>query len=243
MRKIIQFTKLGKYGRFGNQLFQYAFARAYAEKYGAVLETPEWVGEKIFKDISHQRPSCKLPRIKENKVFEGQVNIDLFGYFQKKQFIDTMSESKVREWFQFKDEWTEKFKKKKEYSLIAHLRRGDYLEKYSSHFCIITKESYIEACRKYNLPEDKIVWLSEETQKFNPELDNDLQFLPDFFTMVNADVFLRANSTFSLWAGFFNKNKVYSPLVEDNVGFCDVGFVEGNSSKIIPRGSFFVLNR
>jgi hypothetical protein len=243
MQKIVQFTKLGKYGRFGNQLFQYAFARAYAEKYDAILEIPKWIGEKIFKNVVHQRPSCVLPRVEEKKIPWGQVNIDLFGYFQKKRFVDIMSESKVRDWLQFKNEWVEKFKQEKEYSIVAHLRRGDYLEKYSNHFCVITKESYIEACKTHNLSKNKLVWLTEETQKFNPELDADLQFLPDFFSMINADVLLRANSTFSLWAGFFNRNKVYSPLVEDKVGFCDVDFVEGKSSKIVPRGSFFVLNR
>lgn len=35
-------------GRFGNQLFQYAFARALAEKYGAELQTSDWIGPQIF---------------------------------------------------------------------------------------------------------------------------------------------------------------------------------------------------
>lgn len=227
-QKIVQFTQLGKLGRFGNQLFQYVFARTYAERYNATLEIPEWIGEKVFKDISHQRPSCKLPRTEEDKISWGQVNIDLFGYFQKKQFRDILSEAKIRSWFQFKDEIIEKFKKKEGYNIVAHLRRGDYVEKYSDHFCIVTKESYIKACEKYRLPADRVIWLSEEAQKFTPELDNDLQFLPDFFSMINADVLLRANSTFSFCAGFFNRNKVYSPIIIEKTGFSEVEFAEGN---------------
>lgn len=237
---IIQCTQLGKLGRFGNQLFQYVFARAYAEKYNAVLETPGWVGEKIFKGISHQRPSCALPRTYPDGVPWGQVNVDLFGYFMGEQFFDLLSESKVREWLQFKDEWVEKFRKKENYNIVAHLRRGDYLVR-RKRYCLITKKSYIEACKKRGLPADKIIWLSEETQEFTPELGDDLQFLPAFFKMVNADVLLRANSTFSLWAGFFNTNKVYSPLIGNALGFSDVEFVEGNFTKITPRVPDFIL--
>lgn len=242
MGNIIQCTRLGSHGRFGNQIFQYIFARAYAEKYNAVLEIPVWVGEKIFKNVSHRRPSCKLPKTEEDKIPWGQVNIDLFGYFQKKRFIDILSESKIRNWLQFKEEWIEKFRKKK-YSIAAHIRRGDYVSSYSDCFCIITKESYKQACRKYGLAEDKIIWLSEETQKLYPELDDGLQFLPDFFFMINSDVLLRANSSFSLWAGFFNKNRVYSPLVEDIVGSADVEFIEGNFPKMQSRGMEFILKQ
>lgn len=240
MQKIVQFTQLGKYGRFGNQLFQYAFARTYAEKYNADLEIPNWVGEKIFKNVSHQKPSCKLSRIEESKLSWGQTNIDLIGYFQRKQFVNILSESKVRDWFQFKDEWIEKFEKQG-YSIVAHLRRGDYVKKHSKRFCIIAKESYIKACKKYGLPEDKVTWILEENQKITPGLDGDLQFLPDFFFMINADVLLRANSTFSLWAGFFNRNKVYSPLIGDRVGPSNVEFVEGNSPKLTSWNAEFIL--
>ena len=241
MPKIIQFTQLGKFGRFGNQIFQYLFARAYAEKYGATLELPCWVGQKIFKNVNHPIPSVQLRRTGIDTVSFGEVNIDLFGYFQKKQFLPLLSESKIRSWLQFKDVWVERFGKG-EYNIVAHLRRGDYVKKYSQHFCIVTEESYITACKKYGLPEDKIIWLREEDQKSIPELDDDIQFLPDFFLMINADVLLRANSTFSQWAGFFNKNKVYSPLIEGRHCVQDVEFVEGNWPSIVAGVGDFYLN-
>lgn len=238
--RIVQCTCLGNQGRFGNQIFQYIFARTYAEVYNATLEIPEWVGEKIFKNVAHQRPSCRLMRTGKDVISWGSVNIDLFGYFQKRQFINFLSTKKVRRWLQFKDEWVKIFKKN-DYSIVAHLRRGDYVEKYSEHYCIVSKESYLKACETYNLPIDKIVWLSEETQKHCSELDNDLQFLPDFFSMINADVLLRANSTFSIWAGFFNKFKVYSPVVGNVVGLSDVNFIKNNSAAISPRSADFIL--
>lgn len=41
-------SAFGRMGRFGNQLFQYAFLRICAEQGGAVVECPEWVGTKLF---------------------------------------------------------------------------------------------------------------------------------------------------------------------------------------------------
>jgi hypothetical protein len=51
---------LGKLGRFGNQMFQYAFLRICAEKSGSRIECPFWIGQTLFghKDapISQQLP-------------------------------------------------------------------------------------------------------------------------------------------------------------------------------------------
>lgn len=41
-------SSLGKLGRFGNQLMQYAFLRLCAERSGAIVECPEWVGRGLF---------------------------------------------------------------------------------------------------------------------------------------------------------------------------------------------------
>ena len=236
---IVQVTRLGKMGRFGNQIFQYLFARAYAEKYDAILEIPNWVGQKIFKNVEHPKPSVKLPTTKTDQVKWGMVNIDLGGYFQRKEFIDILSETKIRSWLQFQDRWEKRFPKEATFSVVAHLRRGDYISKFSNEYCEISKESYLRACDKFNIPKKNIRWVSEETQIKDPRLDDDLQFLPDFFLMVNADVLLRANSTFSFWAGFFNKNEVYSPVVRGKAGLNTVEFIEGNHASTVDTNVDF----
>src|SRR3989344_8728285 len=48
---MITFRKLGLLGRFGNQLFQYAGARMYADINGFKSAFPGWVGNKIFENI------------------------------------------------------------------------------------------------------------------------------------------------------------------------------------------------
>lgn len=240
MHRIIQFTQLGKFGRFGNQIFQYIFARAYAEKYNATLEIPDWIGQKIFKDVKHNKLSKQLPRTEIDNLNFGDVNIDLMGYFQKKEHIAILEKDKIRVWLQFQDKWIEKFKDLS-FDVVAHLRRGDYARKYSHVFCVISEKSYLDACNKFGISKENIVWLSEENQRKVDDLDDDIQFLPDFFSMVNADVLLRANSTFSFWAGFFNKNRVYSPVVKGKVGFQDVDFVEGNEASTVNCNDDFVF--
>lgn len=238
-KRIVQFNQLGKFGRFGNQLFQYLFARAYAEKYDATLELPTWIGEKIFKDVSHQDISRNLPRTIIDKVTFGEVNIDLFGYFQKQEFINILSESRIKDWLQFQDRWIEMFSVLRS-PLIAHLRRGDY-EKYDNIFAIISEASYYHACDKFDLPKACLVWKSEKLQIRQRDLDNDLLFLPDFFQMVLTENLLRSNSTFSFWAGFFNKNRVFSPIIKGRTGQCEVDFVEGNWPSIVSSNPDFVF--
>jgi len=217
-------------------MFQYAFARAYAEKYNCTLEIPSWIGEKIFKSVSHPPISKHLKRTPLDKVSFGEVDVDLFGYFQKKEFIDILSETKLREWFTFQDKWIEYFANLKSYA-IAHLRRGDYQTLYANVFCIVSKESYQKAFEKFGVRVHDVYWKMEETQVKWRGMDDDLLFLPDFFEMINAQHLFRANSTFSFWAGFFNKNKVYSPSVGNKVGLNDVEFIEGNHPQLFPSHS------
>jgi hypothetical protein len=44
----LSFAGLGHLGRFGNQVFQYAFLRSVARASGATYECPPWVGQKLF---------------------------------------------------------------------------------------------------------------------------------------------------------------------------------------------------
>ena len=47
-QSVLTMSSIGQLGRFGNQLFQYAFLRICAEKSGAKAECPPWVGQTLF---------------------------------------------------------------------------------------------------------------------------------------------------------------------------------------------------
>lgn len=231
-RRIVQVTTLGQYGRFGNQLFQYVFARSYAEMFGAVLEVPQWDGEKLFGGVRHPRPSITLPRTRPDDVPWGQVNIDLCGYFQTSKCFSIISKTSVSKWLSFNSDIVEYYKGVRP-AIAAHIRRGDYVKTHSKHYCIVTKQSYVKACHRLGLHISDISWVCEE----EPRVDTfsaglGVTWLPDFMGMVNASVLLRSNSTFSFWAGFFSRGRVCSPIVGSLTGKHTVPFTEGNDEPI-----------
>lgn len=242
--RIVQCSCIGNFGRFANSALQFCFAKAYAEKYDAVLQIPEdWYGRKLFKNVENIEPIVsKLPKMELDYIPKGKVNIDLFGYFQHKEAFEFLSLEKIREYLQFKDEWIEMFPKKISFYIACHLRIGDYLDKYSHVYCIPSKKSYIQAIMKAtgstyesiaygSFGRNTVFWISEE----NPQLHSECPyaFLPDFFTLMNADILFRANSTFSVLASILGQNETYSPLVEHTTGIANVEFVKGNWPKCL----------
>lgn len=45
---LITMSRLGTYGQWGNQVFQYAFLRTYAKRYGLDYACPQWAGQYFF---------------------------------------------------------------------------------------------------------------------------------------------------------------------------------------------------
>lgn len=81
-KSIIAMSSLGQFGRFGNQLFQYAFLRIYAKKNDATVECPAWVGQTLF---GHQDAliSKRLPPLLESResgesLFDAMPELKLY---------------------------------------------------------------------------------------------------------------------------------------------------------------------
>lgn len=217
-------------GGFGNQLFQYAFARAYAETHGATLLTPGWIGQKIFV-LSNKPLDSNLPCAGFDEIPDGRTNIILSGYFQFQEAINFMSRAKLRAWFQLQSGWKRRFTT--HLSIVAHVRRGDYIN-LSNIFCLVSEASYVTACKNYGLNVDNINWVQEGKRTISQDLlTSGLSFIEDFMLLMNAQVLLRANSSFSWWAAVLSNARVFSPIVEDRTGTQDVNFVEGNWPRMV----------
>jgi len=143
----ISFNDLGRAGRFGNQLFQYAALRGIAANMGY-----HW----IVPDKDAPRPDnyglfeCfKLPNCKEENQGEQQRqqiswrqfhfneelynkcpdNVDIDGYFQTEKYFVNIEDS-IREDYTFKDEWMEpclEFMEELQNDkvIFLHIRRGN----------------------------------------------------------------------------------------------------------------------
>ncbi|WP_094671295.1 FkbM family methyltransferase [Hydrocoleum sp. CS-953] len=85
-KQVVTMSTLGKNGNLGNQIFQYAFLKIYAQENGLSVETPAWVGQELFwhkdREISED-----LPVVVENnnEIFPGNgevwKNVDIQGEF------------------------------------------------------------------------------------------------------------------------------------------------------------------
>jgi hypothetical protein len=143
---------------------------------------------------------------------------------------------------------------------VAHLRRDDisdaqYNRTHAQGYSVISRESYLQAFRKYGYAEDSIQWISDDyTGKWHAgrkrrfrggwEYPTGSQYLlpiifdwlDDFLKLYFARTIFRANSSFSWWGGLLSPTaKVFSPVMDkrhiygvDGMEELTVDFVEGN---------------
>ena len=71
---VLTMSSIGQFGRFANQLFQYAFLRICAQQSGARVECPAWIGQTLF---GHQDApiSQRLPPAIESKDLNGEQSL------------------------------------------------------------------------------------------------------------------------------------------------------------------------
>lgn len=225
--------------RWGNALFQYAFARAYASRIGARFQTNEWIGTKIFQ-LSDEPLSGDLTT-RDNlhwEQWDGETNIRIIGMGQhQKHLIYTLAEA--RRWFTFRPEIQGLLNHVPVYPCMAHLRRGDFVG--AVKFIAISYASYFNAFNQFGIDEKVTKFVNEENPVAIPGIDpsGPMGFLPDFYSLMKAPILFRGNSTFSTWPGWLGDHKrVFSP---DQTGvpydpprpiYQDVPFVEGNHMPI-----------
>jgi FkbM family methyltransferase len=133
-------STLGQNGRFGNQIFQYAYLRFYAEACGAQIETGDWIGRDIFglsdpivttpprplEEGSFDAAAALLPNAKL------KANVDLVGYFQLPTASIRPHRSKFRVLFELRghardavEQACDKFGAGRRPVIALHLRRVD----------------------------------------------------------------------------------------------------------------------
>lgn len=216
-------------GGFGNQLFQYAFARGYARKHGFELQTDPWIGQKIF-EIEDPPIEYAFPRMGEHEIELGKGDVSFLGYAQNQKCADYYSLEDIRSWFKLRPEIAQVLSPIR-IGLAAHVRNGDYA---GSGYPVVGKEAIVRAAINQGYDPDEIVWFSPEYPLSNDALSKEMSFLQDFWDMKTASVLFRSNSTFSWWAGALSDGLVYSPRIDGLKGGIehdDVPFELGNHCK------------
>jgi hypothetical protein len=217
-------------GRWGNQLFQYCFARGYAEAHGCEFECGPWVGQQVF-DL-HDRPlNDNMPMVSEGAIVDGLTNITFYCYAQQQRAIDFYSKKKVQSWLVLRTELLDVFEGCG--SLVAcHLRRGDY---HGAGYPTISRASYIKAVMESGLDPDMISWIGEDEGEWPRVFPTEISFVYDWLRMAWSGWLFRANSSFSWWSSAWGRAMTFSPVIDGLCGGKEhdgVKFVVGNHPKI-----------
>jgi len=148
---VITFSQLGKYGRLGNQLFQYAALRSLSLKKGYECKIPdpqkmEWHGQKCLLDqfnikagyleekdyskISYRYYEPMIEKADKNFLHLGD-GADIIGYFQSYQYFKDYEKEIVEELtpndilLNKAGEILERIKEQDTEIVSLHVRRGD----------------------------------------------------------------------------------------------------------------------
>lgn len=206
---MITFSQLGNQGRLGNQLFQIAVTVALAVRNNDEYVFPNWPMEKYFNlhncfsntimsTSTYTEPSFTYTPIPY------QPNLNLSGYFQsEKYFLD--HQDLIRSLLTP----TIGFEIKYDHTSI-HVRRGDYV-KLTKEFAQLGMDYYNRGIQltntaKYIVFSDDIAWC--KTQFIgNKFLFSEGQTpVEDLALMLACENSIIANSSFSWWGAYLNKN-------------------------------------
>jgi tetratricopeptide (TPR) repeat protein len=234
-KPVITMSSLGKNGRFANQVFQYAFLKIFAKKYGYQVETPRWIGKSLF-GCSDPLASRQYAMITEedNNFLTNEPSydkslmdgVDFWGYFQYHTSYYALYKDYFRSLFQPVSE----IKAKLDYALNVlrskgkiivgmHLRRSDY--GYGYYFIAPNKWYKDWLAGFWDTLEDPILFIaSDESEKvasefseYNPLTLKDLnirlqelEFYADFYLLSCCDAMAISNSSFSFAAAMLNEH-------------------------------------
>jgi hypothetical protein len=221
---MISFNELGKLGRFGNQMFQYASLKGIATNNGYDFCIPpnrnlgEYNDHILLEafDLKVKVAIKQFPRFEERMFnFDEDLfnncpdNVNLSGFFQTEKYFLHI-EKEIREDFRFKNKINHSFS---EYVAI-HIRRGDYITNSARH-PVLPLKYYEKAMEHFGSPKDVLYvifsddpqWCQEQ-KLFNKCFYSDANYnnIDTMNLMSQASHNIIANSSFSWWAAWLNPN-------------------------------------
>lgn len=235
---MITFSQLGKLGRLGNQLFQYAILKSISlEKgYDVVLDSNlnnyVWHGQTCL--LNNFELTCKYSnRLETNRIYgepssfgffkdalEQPDGTDFYGYFQSIHYFHKYREEILKE-FKLKDEVIEKAKNiLSKYSdkpvISVHFRRGDNV----TIGCL--SKTYLNENGDMDETTHLGRYINEAISRYN---EDDV-----YFYVISGGSRDGDNSEDIEWCkrNFKPKNVIYSEGVEDIVEFAILTLCDGN---------------
>lgn len=230
-------------GGLGNNLFQIACAYAYSlkynkelmlvkEKFGIVYNALDVYEDNVLNNVTFvQKSDISKFNVYNEPFFHYQEisfidnDVLLNGYFQSEKYFKEY-EKEIRELFSYPNDFINSIKEKygnllNKNTCSIHVRRGDYL-KYPDQHPVQSINYYMKAIRQ--MPEDSLFLIFSDDinwcKENFPNIEEKFVFIEgnrdfeDLFLMSNCKNNIIANSSFSWWGAWLNKNvdkKVFAP--------------------------------
>ena len=239
--KTVSYNNLGRYGRLGNQMFQYAalIGTSRLLERNSVAPVGARVGESCLRECfrlgacTDAYESEVFAQYKEGgfnfdvnmvpEMMKVEGNIDMVGYFQSDKYWKHCEDQVMRE-FKFHDsnhmsvnKWISDQKVNPEEYVSIHVRRGDYVNLQHTH--PVQKDGYYLQALEF-FPEDKFIVFSDdpnlaENSDLFGSLDNavfsDLNQYQDLNLMSRCKGHIIANSSFSWWGAALGGGRTIAP--------------------------------
>lgn len=206
---MISFKNLGAMGRLGNQLFQMAATMTCAMRNNDKYVFPIWSDEKNFN--LYDCFSSKITNTAEYRErtftytpIQYAPNLDLIGFFQSEKYFEDYKDIIIRT-------FTPRVGFGIHYNTASiHVRRGDYL-KFSDAHTNLDMAYYSEAMRiinakNYFVFSDDIDWCKKNFTGSNVTFIENHSPAEDLALMLGCEHNIIANSSFSWWGAYLNKN-------------------------------------
>lgn len=232
---MITFNSLGRYGRFGNQMFQYAtlYSLAKTRKYDFGVpykfktnnEYFNFCLQECFPNLTAKDSSeiVNIHKAQEHKfeynagIFGIPDNTDILGYFQSEKYFVDYREQLLKE-FTFNDKIYKQAVDIRSLTRLPtisiHLRLGDYVNLPDSH-PICSVDYYVEALSM--LPDDLLIYVFSDdipqATEFFKFLNRKVVFTDsndkyvDMCLMNLCNYHIIANSSFSWWGSWLSNSK------------------------------------
>lgn len=236
---MITFSAIGNYGRFGNQLFQYAMLFGVSKRNGYdfyIPSNPNCTLGEVFSGIRFSRMT-NIDQIK-NTVVEPNGAATVFlqevfslpdwtnfaGYFQSPKYFEVYEEE-LKEHLVFNSTFMEKtraFVNQYEDLGFIHVRRSDYvtIKNGTCHPPVtvdyLRKAVDVSKAKKFVIISDDIAWCKENLgfidALYSPFSNEHFGY--DFSLMTQCKSAIISNSSFSWWGAWLGEKKdVVAPSV------------------------------
>lgn len=195
--------------------------------------TIEHLCKKLLKYTDSKKRYYKNWQVISQWDIPNEKNINLsrstkfLGYFQSNKYFDNYKKDICNEFCikkKYKTEFSQKYSEllKNPYATV-HVRRSDYLtfgnESLGGKNLTLPISYYNECLKKINDYDGKIVFISDDIEFCKKQfglrknfLFESNQLIIDFQLILNSQIAIISNSTFSWWAAYLNKStQVYAP--------------------------------